>query len=214
VRDDEWRSINTSHRLTLSLLAGCDCPGTAGPRERCEGPGPPSGAFAVLERPRRPQSAHQHDQGLTLVPRGCDRAGRGRLPACDTHCPRSPIRTHALAPTIDELTMRLHHTQHRGGHVARLNAALEGSERADCSLEELLGDLERARTCGYPPAPPDARPAEPRSTRDQECERPRRANPGPSRFPRSSMTRVFTTSGGDGVSQRRPSLLWRPWSRR
>ena len=57
--------------------------------------------------------------------------------------PPLPYRYDALAPTIDELTMRVHHAKHHGSYVENLNAALDGTEWADRPIEELLGDLYR-----------------------------------------------------------------------
>jgi Fe-Mn family superoxide dismutase len=56
--------------------------------------------------------------------------------------PRLAYRYDALAPTIDELTMRIHHAKHHGAHVAGLNAALDGTDWAEGSLEHLLADLD------------------------------------------------------------------------
>jgi len=56
--------------------------------------------------------------------------------------PLLPYPYGALEPTIDELTMRIHHDRHHGGYVAGLNAALEGTAWADRPVEELLCDLE------------------------------------------------------------------------
>jgi Fe-Mn family superoxide dismutase len=56
--------------------------------------------------------------------------------------PPLPYPYDALAPTIDELTMRIHHDKHHGSYVASLNAALEGTEWADRRLERLLGDVD------------------------------------------------------------------------
>ena len=56
--------------------------------------------------------------------------------------PPLPYPYGALEPTIDELTMRIHHDKHHGGYVAALNAALEGTAWADRPVEELLGDLD------------------------------------------------------------------------
>jgi len=55
--------------------------------------------------------------------------------------PPLPYSYDALAPTIDELTMRLHHGKHHAGYVAKLNAALDGTSWADRPVEALLADL-------------------------------------------------------------------------
>jgi Fe-Mn family superoxide dismutase len=56
--------------------------------------------------------------------------------------PPLPYPYDALTPTIDELTMRIHHDRHHGSYVANLNAALEGSEWADRELGQLLAHLD------------------------------------------------------------------------
>jgi len=57
-----------------------------------------------------------------------------------------PILTYnydALAPVIDEATMKLHHGKHHQGYVDKLNAALEKyPELADLLLPDLLADFE------------------------------------------------------------------------
>jgi len=57
--------------------------------------------------------------------------------------PALPYRYDALVPTIDELTMRVHHDKHHGGYVENLNAALDGTDWSDRPIEQLLGDLDR-----------------------------------------------------------------------
>src|SRR6478735_2195541 len=56
--------------------------------------------------------------------------------------PPLPYPYDALEPTIDELTMRLHHDKHHARYVAGLNAALEGTAWADRPVEDVLGDLD------------------------------------------------------------------------
>ena len=57
--------------------------------------------------------------------------------------PPLPYSYCALEPTIDELTMRIHHDKHHAGYVANLNTALERTEWASRPLELLLGELDR-----------------------------------------------------------------------
>ena len=47
----------------------------------------------------------------------------------------------ALAPHIDEQTMRIHHDKHHQAYVDKANAALEGTEWADKPVEEVLKNL-------------------------------------------------------------------------
>ncbi len=52
--------------------------------------------------------------------------------------PALPYATNGLEPNIDTRTMEIHHGKHHAGYVAKLNAAIEGSEMAGKSLEDLL----------------------------------------------------------------------------
>lgn len=53
----------------------------------------------------------------------------------------------ALQPSIDAMTMEIHHDKHHGGYVRKLNAALtaEGTYAGE-SLEALLADVDASRT--------------------------------------------------------------------
>ena len=52
--------------------------------------------------------------------------------------PELPYAPTALEPHIDSRTMEIHHGKHHAAYVNNLNAALEGTENADKSLEELM----------------------------------------------------------------------------
>lgn len=57
--------------------------------------------------------------------------------------PELPYAHDALAPHIDEETMKIHHGKHHNTYVTKLNGALEGhSDLEGKSLEELLTNLE------------------------------------------------------------------------
>ena len=43
-----------------------------------------------------------------------------------------------LEPHLDALTMEIHHSKHHAGYTANLNAAIEGTDMADLSIEELI----------------------------------------------------------------------------
>ena len=55
--------------------------------------------------------------------------------------PPLPYAYNALEPHIDELTMQIHHDKHHGAYVTNANAALEGTQLADSSVEEVLTSL-------------------------------------------------------------------------
>src|SRR3954469_729202 len=57
--------------------------------------------------------------------------------------PDLPYDYGALEPHIDEQTMRLHHDKHHQAYVDKANAALEGTERADKPVEEVLQNLDQ-----------------------------------------------------------------------
>jgi Fe-Mn family superoxide dismutase len=54
--------------------------------------------------------------------------------------PALPYAFNALEPHIDARTMEIHHDKHHAGYVAKLNAAVEGSDLEGKSLEELLSN--------------------------------------------------------------------------
>jgi Fe-Mn family superoxide dismutase len=56
--------------------------------------------------------------------------------------PDLPYAYDALEPYIDERTMRIHHDKHHAGYTAKLNNAVEGTEYASKSIEELLAGLD------------------------------------------------------------------------
>ncbi|MDZ7835852.1 MAG: superoxide dismutase [Alkalibacterium sp.] len=57
--------------------------------------------------------------------------------------PDLPYAYDALAPTIDEETMHLHHDKHHAGYVKKTNNALEGHpELAELSIEDLMKKLD------------------------------------------------------------------------
>ena len=45
----------------------------------------------------------------------------------------------ALEPHIDARTMEIHHSKHHAGYTAKLNAAIEDSDLANKSIEDILG---------------------------------------------------------------------------
>ncbi|QOY36146.1 superoxide dismutase [Anaerobacillus isosaccharinicus] len=57
--------------------------------------------------------------------------------------PELPYAFDALAPHIDEETMKIHHGRHHNTYVTNLNNALEGhADFAEKSLEDLLSNLD------------------------------------------------------------------------
>jgi Fe-Mn family superoxide dismutase len=57
-----------------------------------------------------------------------------------------PYTYDALAPTIDEFTMRTHHRRHHAAYVDGLNAALAGTAWAQKPIEATLAELDRLPT--------------------------------------------------------------------
>ena len=54
------------------------------------------------------------------------------------HLPELPYGYDALEPHIDARTMEIHHTKHHAGYVAKLNAAVEGTDWEGRTIEELV----------------------------------------------------------------------------
>ena len=55
--------------------------------------------------------------------------------------PPLPYDYDALEPYIDAQTMQLHHDKHHQAYVDKLNAAVEGTEWADKSIEDVVKNL-------------------------------------------------------------------------
>ena len=56
--------------------------------------------------------------------------------------PPLPYDHDALEPTIDAKTMEIHHGKHHQAYVTNLNAALEGTEWADRSIDDVITNLD------------------------------------------------------------------------
>ena len=56
--------------------------------------------------------------------------------------PALPYATDALEPHIDAKTMEIHHGKHHSGYVAKVNAAIEGTDLGNKTIEELVSDLD------------------------------------------------------------------------
>ncbi len=54
--------------------------------------------------------------------------------------PQLPYAHDALEPHIDAKTMEIHHGKHHAAYVSKLNAAIEGTEMAGKSLDDLMKD--------------------------------------------------------------------------
>ena len=52
--------------------------------------------------------------------------------------PALPYATDALEPHIDTKTMGIHHGKHHNGYTTKLNAAIEGTDLAGKSIEDIL----------------------------------------------------------------------------
>ena len=58
--------------------------------------------------------------------------------------PNLPYTHDALEPHIDAKTMEIHHGKHHAGYTSKLNAALEGSDLASKSIEDILANVSAA----------------------------------------------------------------------
>lgn len=56
--------------------------------------------------------------------------------------PDLPYAYDALEPHIDARTMEIHHSKHHAGYTNKLNAAIEGTDLDDKSIEEILTNLD------------------------------------------------------------------------
>lgn len=56
--------------------------------------------------------------------------------------PDLPYSHEALEPHIDTTTMQIHHGKHHATYIAKLNAAIEGTELGGQSIEALVSNLD------------------------------------------------------------------------
>jgi len=54
--------------------------------------------------------------------------------------PQLPYAHDALEPHIDARTMEIHHGKHHAGYTSKLNAAIEGTDMANQSIEDLCAN--------------------------------------------------------------------------
>jgi Fe-Mn family superoxide dismutase len=54
--------------------------------------------------------------------------------------PELPYPKDSLEPHIDAKTMEIHHGKHHAGYVSKLNGAIEGTDLAGKSIEEIIKD--------------------------------------------------------------------------
>ncbi|MGB2867282.1 MAG: superoxide dismutase [Bacteroidota bacterium] len=57
--------------------------------------------------------------------------------------PDLPYATDALEPYIDKMTMEIHHGKHHNAYVTNLNKAVENTEWADKSIEQILANVSK-----------------------------------------------------------------------
>lgn len=57
--------------------------------------------------------------------------------------PDLPYAHDALEPHIDKMTMEIHHGKHHAAYTNNLNAAIEGTEWANKTIEEILANLDK-----------------------------------------------------------------------
>ena len=58
--------------------------------------------------------------------------------------PDLPYAKDALEPHIDATTMEIHHDKHHAAYTSKLNAAIEGTELAGKSIEDILANISSA----------------------------------------------------------------------
>ncbi|WP_273445896.1 superoxide dismutase [Neolewinella agarilytica] len=60
--------------------------------------------------------------------------------------PKLPYDYDALEPHIDARTMEIHHTKHHNGYTTKLNNAIDGTDLAGKSIEDILKDVSKHST--------------------------------------------------------------------
>jgi Fe-Mn family superoxide dismutase len=57
--------------------------------------------------------------------------------------PALPYAYNALEPYIDAKTMEIHHTKHHQAYINNVNAAIQGTELENLTVEQLISDLSK-----------------------------------------------------------------------
>ena len=60
--------------------------------------------------------------------------------------PKLPYDYDALEPHIDARTMEIHQTKHHNGYTTKLNAAIEGTDLASKSIDDILKNLDMSNS--------------------------------------------------------------------
>ena len=60
--------------------------------------------------------------------------------------PQLEYNHNALEPHIDQKTMEIHHGKHHAGYTAKLNAAHEGTNHSNKSIDELMTSLDMSNS--------------------------------------------------------------------
>ena len=60
--------------------------------------------------------------------------------------PQLDYNHNALEPHIDQKTMEIHHGKHHAGYTAKLNAALDGTDHSNKSIDELMTSLDMSNS--------------------------------------------------------------------
>lgn len=58
--------------------------------------------------------------------------------------PKLDYAYNALEPYVDAQTMEIHHTKHHGAYTSKLNAAIEGTELENKSIEDILSSISKS----------------------------------------------------------------------
>jgi len=57
--------------------------------------------------------------------------------------PQLPYANDALEPHVDSKTMEIHHGKHHNAYTTNLNGAIEGTDLADKSIEDILANISQ-----------------------------------------------------------------------
>ena len=57
--------------------------------------------------------------------------------------PPLPYPNDALEPSIDAMTMEIHHDRHHKAYVDKLNAAVDGTDAADLPIEDIIKNISK-----------------------------------------------------------------------
>src|SRR5262249_13808157 len=133
------RRAGRGSRSASRRTPGTACSAPRPTHERSHRARTPPAVAAAVRSPRTCRRAWTRARSISSV---AETQQLKEAPEMSFELPDLPYAYDALEPHIDAETMRIHHDLHHGAYVTNANAALEGTQLADASVESVLTNLD------------------------------------------------------------------------